>query len=66
MSKPVDKPYAKIILDSINERGERLTTMEVCCHRFVLSEFNTHRAFCLAGDNMIYDNVCRRLRRYVV
>ena len=53
MSKPVDKPYAKIILDSINERGERLTTMEVCCHRFVLSEFNTHRAFCLAGDNMI-------------
>lgn len=36
---------AKIILDSINSHGDRLTTMEVTFHRFVLAEFNTHRAF---------------------
>lgn len=37
--------YAKVIADSINERGDRLTTMEVRFHRFVLAEFNTHRVF---------------------
>lgn len=36
---------AKIIADSISERGYRLTTMQVKMHRFVLSEFNTHRKF---------------------
>lgn len=36
---------AKVIEDSIAETGHRLTTMEVVCHRFVLAEFNTHRAF---------------------
>jgi hypothetical protein len=30
---------------SVNDRGDRLTTMEVVMHRFVLAEFNTHRAF---------------------
>ena len=39
------EPSAKIICDSISPRGHRLTTMEVVMHRFVLSEFNTHRAF---------------------
>src|SRR6188768_1695777 len=38
-------PNAKIIADSINSQGDRLTTMEVTIHRFVLAEFNTHRAF---------------------
>lgn len=38
-------PSAKIILDSVNTYGDRLTTMEVVCHRFVLAEFNTHRRF---------------------
>lgn len=37
--------YAKVIADSINERGDRLTTLEVRFHRFVLAEFNTHRVF---------------------
>lgn len=37
--------YAKIIADSISKEGVRLTTMEVRFHRFVLSEFNTHRVF---------------------
>lgn len=36
-------PKAKIIQDSINLDGHRLTTMEVMMHRFVLAEFNTHR-----------------------
>lgn len=36
-------PYAKIIADSVSRDGHRLTTFEVCFHRFVLSEFNTHR-----------------------
>jgi hypothetical protein len=36
---------AKIILDSISPRGDRLTTMEVMIFRFTLPEFNTHRAF---------------------
>lgn len=36
---------AKIIRDSLSPSGIRLTTMEVVLHRFVLAEFNTHRAF---------------------
>lgn len=31
--------------DSISPTGQRLTTMEVVIHRFVLAEFNTHRVF---------------------
>lgn len=36
---------AKIILDSTTANGDRLTTMEVTLHRFVLAELNTHRVF---------------------
>lgn len=36
---------ARVILDSISPRGDRLTTVEVTFHRFVLAEFNTHRLF---------------------
>lgn len=36
---------AKVLLDSINEQGDRLTTMEVVMWRAVLAEFNTHRVF---------------------
>ena len=36
---------AKVICDSINEQGNRLTTFEVEFPRFVLSEYNTHRQF---------------------
>lgn len=38
-------PSAKVVCDSISLAGVRLTTMEVCMHRFVLAEFNTHRVF---------------------
>lgn len=35
---------AKIIKDSVNAlTGDRLTTMEIELHRFILPEFNTHR-----------------------
>ena len=40
---------AKVIEDSI-AKGVRLTTFSVTFPRFILAEFNTHRAFCLAGD----------------
>ncbi len=36
---------AKIVLDSVSEVGDRLTTMEVTFPRMVLAEFNTHRMF---------------------
>jgi thymidylate synthase ThyX len=39
------EPSAKVILDSVSPAGVRLTTMECVMHRFVLSEFNTHRVF---------------------
>lgn len=35
---------ARVVLDSINSSGQRLTTFEVTAHRFVLAEINTHRA----------------------
>ena len=34
---------AKVIADSISPHGNRLTTLEVTFHRWVLAEFNTHR-----------------------
>ena len=36
---------ARVLTDSVSPAGVRLTTMEVCFPRFVLSEFNTHRVF---------------------
>ncbi len=34
---------ARVLLDSVNRNGVRLTTLEVTFPRFVLAEFNTHR-----------------------
>lgn len=36
---------ATVIMDSVNQFGTRLTTMEVTFHRFILAEVNTHRKF---------------------
>ena len=36
---------AKVICDSISPSGVRLTTMELNYHRFIHSEFMTHRMF---------------------
>lgn len=38
-------PSARIICDSVAPFGDRLTTMVVTLHRYMLPEFNTHRAF---------------------
>lgn len=38
-------PSVKVIADSISPEGKRLTSLQVETHRFVLAEFNTHRAF---------------------
>jgi thymidylate synthase ThyX len=38
-------PRAAVIADSVSPTGQRLTTVEVTLHRFVLAELNTHRAF---------------------
>lgn len=39
------KIEAKIICDSINEQGNRVTTMILTFPRFILAELNTHRMF---------------------
>lgn len=36
---------ASVVADSVNQEGLRLTTLEVTFHRYILAEFNTHRAF---------------------
>lgn len=36
---------ARVVADSISPTGHRLTTLECTFHRFILSEFNTHRVF---------------------
>src|SRR6266487_328300 len=41
----VTRPGARVLLDSVSPTGNRVTTMEVVMHRFILAEFNTHRAF---------------------
>lgn len=46
---------AKVICDSINPDGDRLTTMELEMPRYILAEFNTHRMFsrCTASSRAI-------------
>lgn len=34
---------AKVIEDSVSKAGKRLTTLQLCYHRFIHSEFMTHR-----------------------
>ncbi len=46
--------HARVLADSISPAGIRLTTLEVRFPRFILSEFNTHRVFCLDGDTELY------------
>lgn len=39
-------PSARVVADSVSAiTGQRLTTIQVTLHRFVLAELNTHRAF---------------------
>ena len=41
----VTKVDARVVADSVNEAGDRLTTMVVTLPRSALAELNTHRAF---------------------
>lgn len=54
MDLRIDGPgqsYAKVVADSISEiTGDRLTSFEVCFHRFTLAEMNTH---CVSGNTML-------------
>lgn len=38
-------PSARVVADSVSPVGIRLVTIEAKMHRYVLSEFNTHRVF---------------------
>jgi hypothetical protein len=40
-----NKVSAVVVCDSINDRGSRLTTLQIHCPTFILQEFNTHRVF---------------------
>ena len=44
-TSPRTTTSAKVVCDSVNPAGVRLTTIEVIFARFVLAEVNTHRAF---------------------
>jgi thymidylate synthase ThyX len=41
----LSEPSARVIADSLSPEGIRLVTIEAKMHRYVLSEFNTHRVF---------------------
>ena len=36
---------ARVVADSVNKKGVRLTTVEAVFNRYILSELNTHRDF---------------------
>ena len=38
--------YAKIVADSVNSKGDRITSFELNMPRIILAEFNTHRSIC--------------------
>lgn len=58
------QPCAEIILDSVSPyTGDRLTTMRVTMHRFILAEMNTHRAFSRNSASSRAIPVNRRIRQ---
>lgn len=46
---------AKIIADSIDPRGNRLTTFVVTFPRIILAEFNTHRMFSRNTSGVLFN-----------
>lgn len=54
---------AKVLADSVSERGHRLTTMEATFPRFVLAEFNTHRVFSRNSASSRAIPIAKQLRR---
>lgn len=45
MSKDEMTTSARVVADSLSTANERIITLEVTFHRFMLPEFNTHRVF---------------------
>lgn len=58
------QPSAKVIADSTWE-GDRVTTLEVVMHRFVLAEFNTHRVFSRNSASSRAIPVAKQLNRLI-
>lgn len=56
---------ARVVCDSVSPTGDRLTTMEVMMHRFVLAEFNTHRVFSRNSASSRAIPVEKQLRRVI-
>lgn len=61
----VSGPSAHVVADSISPSGDRLTTIEVTFHRFVLAEFNTHRAFSRNSASSRAIPVAKQIERVV-
>jgi hypothetical protein len=52
---------AKIVADSLNPQGDRLTTFIVTFPRIILAEFNTHRMFSRnSGANTITNSTLQK------
>jgi hypothetical protein len=56
------QPSARIIADSISPVGDRLTTLEVRLHRYMLPEFNAHRVFSRSSASSRALSVTRQLK----
>lgn len=54
---------ARVLADSISPDGHRLTTLEVTFPRFILAEFNTHRAFSRNSASSRAIPVTKQIRR---
>lgn len=55
---------AKIVADSINPWGDRVTSFEITFHRFVLAEFNTHCIFARSSASSRAIPVTKQLNKY--
>ncbi len=54
--------YARVIADSVHD-GNRVTTLELRFHRFILAEFNTHRVFSRSAESTRAVPVTTRLEQ---
>lgn len=55
---------AKIIADSVSEKGKRISTLEVKFHRFILPEFDTAYVTtmpCMTCMKLLLNTSCHRI-----
>ena len=59
----VTQVNAQVVADSVNEAGDRLTTMVVTLPRSALAELNTHRVFSRnsASSRAVHPPLARRV-----